>query len=122
GIRFSDKASVVTCAVPLNYGTPATQAPGEVVDLDRAFALEKRSDGGLRVFPMDLRLDETGLTVMGSSRSVAVAGIAASVKEANAISVQGVGELGDKFRHRMDVGSEADIARSREHLRRVRKA
>ena len=122
GIRFANKASVVTCAVPLSYGTSASQAPGEAVDLDRAYALEERREGDLRVFPMDLRLDETGLTVMGASRSVAVAGIAASLKEAHAISVEGVGALGDKFRHRADVGGEADIARSREHLRRVRKA
>ena len=122
GIRFSNKASVVTCAVPLNYGTSASQAPGEAVDLDRAYALEKRREGDLRVFPMDLKLDEAGLTVMGASRSVAVAGIAASIKEAHSISVEGVRELGDKFRHRADVGSEPDVARSREHLRRVRNA
>ncbi len=122
GIRFSNKASVVTCAVPLSYGTSASQAPGEAVDLDRAFALEKRHEGDLRVFPMDLRLDQTGLTLMGASRSVAVAGIAASLKEAHAISVEGVSALGDKFRHRADVGSETDIARSREHLRKVRRA
>jgi phosphoribosylamine---glycine ligase len=121
GIRFSNKASVVTCAVPLNYGTSSPQPPGEAVNLDRAFALEKRHEGDLRVFPMDLRLDETGLTVMGTSRSVAVAGIGASIEEAHGVSVEGVRALGDKFRFREDVGSEADIARSREHLRGVRK-
>jgi len=121
GIRFSNNASVVTCAVPLDYGTSASQAPGEAIELGRAFALEKRHEGDLRVFPMDLRLDESGLTVMGTSRSVAVAGIAASTEDAHAISVEGVRALGDKFRFRTDVGGEADIARSGEHLRRVRK-
>jgi hypothetical protein len=58
---------------------------------------------------------------MGTSRSVAVAGIAPSVEEAHAMSVEGVRALGDKFRFRADVGSEADIARSREHLRGVRR-
>ncbi|HEV2390483.1 MAG TPA: hypothetical protein VGS04_07155, partial [Nitrososphaerales archaeon] len=76
----------------------------------------------LRVFPMDLRLDETGLTLMGTSRSVAVVGIAPSIKEAHSISVEGVGALGDKFRHRADVGSETDTAKNREHLRSVRRA
>lgn len=122
GIRFSNKASVVTCAVPLSYGTSASQASGEAVDLDRAFALERRREGDLRVFPMDLRLDETGLTLMGTSRSVAVGGIAASIEEARSISVEGVRALGDKFRHRRDVGSETDTAKSRDHLRSVRKA
>ena len=121
GIRFSDKASVVTCAVPLSYGTSASQPSGEAVNLERAYALEKKREGDLRVFPMDLKLDETGLTIMGTSRSVAVAGIAESISEAHSISVAGVSALGDKFRHRADVGSEKDIAKSREHLRRVRK-
>jgi phosphoribosylamine-glycine ligase len=124
GIRFSSKASVVTCAVPLGYGTGAPQASGEeAVSLDRAFALEKRRDGDLRVFPMDLRLDEAGgRTLMGASRSVAVAGVAASIEEAHEISVQGVSALGHRFRYREDVGSATDIARSKEHLRRIRNA
>jgi phosphoribosylamine--glycine ligase len=124
GIRFSSKASVVTCAVPLGYGTGGPQASGEeAVNLDRAVALEKRHAGDLRVFPMDLRLDlVAGKTLMGTSRSVAVAGIASSIEEAHEISVHGVRSLGEQFRHRDDVGSSADIARSREHLRAIRKA
>jgi len=122
GIRFSDKASVVTCAVPLDYGTSGAQSSrGQAVSLDRAFALEKKHEGDLRVFPMDIRLDDTGLTMMGASRSVAVAGVAATIEEARDLSVRGVRALGPKFRFRADVGSEADIARSREHLRNLRK-
>jgi phosphoribosylamine--glycine ligase len=122
GIRFSSKASVVTCAVPLDYGMSGSRRSGEqVVSLDRVFELEKRHEGDLRVFPMDLRLDDTGLTTLGTSRSVAVAGVASSIEEAHHLSVEGVMSLGPKFRFRADVGSEADIARSREHLRRIRK-
>jgi phosphoribosylamine--glycine ligase len=124
GVRFSNKASVVTCAVPLNYGVAPSQVSGKaVVDLGPAFALAKRHDGDIRVFPMDLRLDEAnGSTLMGASRSVAVAGVAASMEEAHELSVQGVRALGGQFRHRKDVGSAADIARSKEHLRGLRKA
>jgi phosphoribosylamine--glycine ligase len=121
GIRFSNKASVVTCAVPANYGTGAPQGPEEAVSLEGALALENKRDGSLRIFPMDLRLDETGMTMIGTSRSVAVAGIAASVEDAHDISVEGAKALGRKFRFREDVGSEADIARSRDHLQAVRK-
>jgi phosphoribosylamine---glycine ligase len=122
GIRFSDKASVVTCAVPLAYGTSGAQPSVEqTVSLDSAFALEKKHEGGIRIFPMDLRLDDTGLTMMGTSRSAAVAGVAATIEEAHDLSVQGVRALGPKFRFRADVGSEADIARSREHLRSLRR-
>jgi phosphoribosylamine---glycine ligase len=123
GVRFSNKASVVTCAVPLDYGVASSQrSPDKAVSLDRALALEKKHDGDLRVFPMDLRLDETGLTMMGTSRSVAVAGLAATIEEAQKISLSGVRALGDKFRYRSDVGSTADIAKSREHLHSIRKA
>jgi phosphoribosylamine--glycine ligase len=122
GIRFSDKASVVTCAVPPDYGISGSHISGEqAVSFDNAYALEKKHEGDLRVFPMDLRLDDTGLTMMGTSRSVAVAGVAANIEEAHALSVQGARALGPKFRFRADVGSAADIARSREHLRTLRK-
>jgi phosphoribosylamine---glycine ligase len=123
GIRFSNKASAVTCAVPLDYGLAATRPSAEnAVSLDRAVALEKKHDGGLRIFPMDLKLDETGLTLMGTSRSVAVAGIADSLEEAHAISLRGVNALGDKFRYRSDVGSARHVAKSKTHLQRIRKA
>jgi phosphoribosylamine---glycine ligase len=122
GIRFSNKASVVTCAVPTSYGTGAPQAPEEAVSLEGALALEKKRDGDLRVFPMDLRLDETGMTLIGASRSVAVAGIAASLEGAHDTSVEGAKALGRKFRFRDDVGSDADVTKSREHLRAVRRA
>ena len=123
GIRFSNEASVVTCAVPLDYGSAVSRSSGEeAVSLDRALALEKRRAGDLRIFPMDLKLDETGMTLIGTSRSVAIAGIAASPEEAHEISVQGAKALGRKFRYREDVGSGEDIARSREHLRTIRKA
>ncbi|MDG6914848.1 MAG: hypothetical protein JRN58_10090 [Nitrososphaerota archaeon] len=122
GIRFSNKASVVTCAVPLEYGTGAAPPPGErTVSLAGALALEKELDGDLRVFPMDLRVAGIGGAVlMGASRSVAVAGVASSIADAREISLRGVESLGRSFRHREDVGSEEDIARSRRRLQALR--
>ncbi len=127
GIRFSNKASVVTCAVPLNYGVGGTAKGKEegavAVDLDPAYALERRHEGGIRVFPMDLRLEKAdGRTLAGASRSVAVAGVAASLDEARELSVEGVKALRGPFRYRNDIGSAPDIARSREHLARIRSA
>ncbi|HUH99851.1 MAG TPA: hypothetical protein VLY65_02305 [Nitrososphaerales archaeon] len=120
GIRFSNTASVVTCAVPKAYGTGASQVTGDVtVSLARAISLAEKSEGALRIFPMDLRLDGTR-TLMGSSRSVAVAGVAPSLDDAHTTSMRGVNALGSKFRHRDDVGSAFDIARSSEHLKALR--
>jgi len=121
GIRFSNMASVVTCAVPLSYGTGAP-ASGELtpVDLSRAVALANRSrEGSVRVFPMDVRL-EGGKTFIGTSRSVAVAGIGRSTDDAREASLRGIEALQGPFRHREDVGSRADIRRSAEHLRTLR--
>jgi len=92
------------------------------VSLDGALALEKKRDGRLRVFPMDLRLDEGGRTLMGTSRSVAVAGLGSSTEEAHELSLEGVMALDGPFRHRNDVGSAVDIRRSKERLLAVRKA
>jgi phosphoribosylamine-glycine ligase len=72
---------------------------------------------------MDLRLDEaTGKTLMGASRSVAMAGVASSIEEARELSLEGVKALKGPFRYRRDVGSAADIAKSREHLLAIRRA
>jgi phosphoribosylamine---glycine ligase len=119
GIRFSNRAAVVTCAVPLSYGTGGPAAEPVAVDLSKALAVSKKSKGSVRVFPMDLRL-EGGKTIMGTSRSVAVAGLGGSTSEAHAASVAGVRALSGPFRYRKDVGSNADIERSRRHLRKIR--
>jgi phosphoribosylamine--glycine ligase len=122
GIRFSNKASVVTCAVPRSYGTgiPGAEGGVVVVDLARALALErKRRDGRLRIFPMDLRLED-GKTRMGTSRSVAVAGIGPSTEEARESSLEGIIALGGLLRHRSDIASATDIGRSATHLRKLR--
>ncbi|HUI00594.1 MAG TPA: hypothetical protein VLX56_03055, partial [Nitrososphaerales archaeon] len=120
GIRFSNRASVVTCSVPLGYGTGASSAVDVQVDIRRALSLAKRSDE-VRIFPMDLRLED-GKTVMGSSRSVAVAGIGKTVEDARAASLRGTRALVGPFRHRGDVASPEDIRRSKAHLRAVRTA
>ena len=124
GIRFSSKPSVVTCAVPSNYGiAPSHESEDVSVGLDGALSLEKKLEGSIRIFPMDLRLDETtGRTLMGTSRSVAVAGVAPSIEEARELSLQGVKALKGPFRYRRDVASAADIAKSREHLLAIRRA
>jgi len=119
-IRFSNKASVVTCAVPLNYGTGQAGEEPVAVSLDRAYSEAEKSKGTLRVFPMDLRLAADGRTMIGTSRSVAVAGVAASTEEAHDISERGVRALEGPFRYREDVGSASDIKRSADHLKKLR--
>lgn len=122
GIRFSREASVATCAVPLAYGTsePPSQ-PVERIDLKRAYDLEMKCNGRLRVLPMDVRLED-GQTYVGTSRAVAVVGIDASIEEAREISLKGIRALVGPVRNRTDIASRSSIERSLGHLRSLRAA
>jgi phosphoribosylamine--glycine ligase len=119
-IRFAKRASVVTCAVPRGYGIPGT-LPGEegAVDLSGAYALQRSRDG-LRVYPMDLRL-ENGETYLGPSRSVAFAGTGRDLEEARSLSLAGVDSLKGPVRSRRDIASPLDIKRSVEHMEALRR-
>ena len=118
-INFHKKASVVTCAVPNGYGTGSAIAPGAEIRLAKAEKLAQALGGNLRVFPMDVRA-EGQRNVMGTSRSVAIAGISDSVEEARTISLEGTIALEGPLRHRSDIAGRADIARSEAHLRGLR--
>jgi phosphoribosylamine--glycine ligase len=121
-LRFSREASVVTCAVPLAYGTSVPSVKtGDGIYLTRAYEREEKYNDKLRVFPMDLRMED-GTTRLGSSRSVAVVGIGASVEEARGISLEGVLVLDGPVRYRTDIAIKSDIQRSIDHLRSLRAA
>jgi phosphoribosylamine---glycine ligase len=116
-IRFSNRASVVTCAVPLSYGIPLAEHPQDGrIDLTDAYSLEEKYGGDLRIFPMDVQTrNET--TFIGSSRSVAVLGLGKSIEDARRMSLEGVTALHGPLRWRNDIGSAADIQRSLNHMR-----
>lgn len=119
-IRFSRSACVVTCAVPRGYGIPQTAPPeAQRVDLAGAFALQ-RSLSSLGVFPMDVRL-EGETTLLGTSRSVAVAGTCPTLEEARTASLAGIDALRGPLRSRRDIASKTDIKRSLDHMRSLRR-
>ncbi len=121
GIRFSKRASVVTCAVPRGYGIPETvPLEKERIDLTGSYALQRGTDG-LRIYPMDVRVEGTS-TYLGGSRSVAVVGTRASVEEARVISVAGVDALRGPIRCRRDIASPRDLKKSAEHMDELRHA
>ncbi len=120
GINFRRQASVVTCAVPLSYGTRGAQPHGgDELDLGGAYALA-RGAANVRVFPMDVRL-EGGASLIGSSRSVAVTGLGPTLEAARRASLRGVGSLVGPLRWRSDIGSGEDVRRSRAHLGSLRR-
>ncbi len=119
-IRFRREASVVTCAVPLGYGVegpPSTSAP---VELSAAYELSRKSGRKVRVFPMDVR-EEDGVSMMGTSRTVAVAGVGDTIDEARDRSLKAVRALSGPLRWRSDLASAADIRDSAVHLRALRR-
>lgn len=121
-LRFKREASVVTCVVPEQYGiTNASSSSDEgMIDLTRAFALQEENLRGIRVFPMDVKV-ENGKMFHGSSRSAAIVGIAEDLAEARELSLKAARVVGGGLRHREDVGSVADIKRSRDHMRALRR-
>ncbi len=121
-IKFRSRASVVTCAVPLDYGIPgAKHSEDERIDLSHAFSVEEKYDGDLRIFPMDVQR-QNGITYMSASRSVAVLGIGKSIEDARQVSLEGVRSLHGPLRWRDDIGSETDIQRSISHMRTLTSA
>ena len=116
-LRFRREASVVTCAVPQSYGldSPLVTQPASV-RLAVAYELARTSGGRIRVFPMDVR-EENGVSLLGTSRTVAVAGIGGTIDEARDLSLQGVAALSGPLRWRRDIASAEDIEKSAAHLR-----
>ena len=120
GIRFKAASSVVTCSVPLFYGVSGAQEVRDAeVDMSRAEALRGTTQGSLRLYPMDVRL-ESGRLLLGSSRSIAVVGVSGTMAGARRASLEGCRALRGPLRWRIDVASPADIRASRDHLRLLR--
>jgi hypothetical protein len=63
---------------------------------------------------------EGGRTLMGPSRTVAVAGIGKSVEEARESSLRGIRALEGPLRFRADVAGGTDIEKSAQHLKKLR--
>jgi phosphoribosylamine---glycine ligase len=121
GIRFAKQASVVTCGVPLSYGTGAS-APtrGEPLDLAGSYALSADNPASFRVLPMDLRSVD-GTPTMGASRAVAFVGLGPSLGAARVRSLRLASLSSGPLRWRRDIASPADISRSIAHMRQLRR-
>ncbi len=117
-IDFENKSTVVTYIVPDVY--PGKDKKTRRVFLDDAYKLEKVYGDAIKIFPasMELRNSETYAL---SSRTDAVVGIADSVSSAREISMEGVGAVrGEGLRNRNDIASEQHIAKSIDHMKRLR--
>ncbi len=115
-LDFEDKATVVTYAVPLDYGGYASFSGPKKVDLSRAEKLKEKYGDDLRIYPgaMELRDGETQAL---KSRVVAVVGISRTLEGAREISMDGIRKIDGPLRHRKDVALPEYIERSKKHMK-----
>ena len=120
-LDFDERATVVTYAVPLDYGEYGTYSGPRRVDLSGAEKLKETYGEDLRIYPgsMELRNGETHAL---KSRTVAVLGIADSIEEARKISMEGIRRIDGPLRHREDIALAEHIERSKKHIERIRKS
>lgn len=122
GMRFREEASVVTCVVPPSYGMGGNKNQVvQALDISRANGLAKERPAGCRIYPMDLRL-EGGMTLAGTSRSVAAVGLGEDLELARERSLEIVKAIVGPSRWRGDIGSKEDLLRRSAHLDALRRS
>jgi phosphoribosylamine--glycine ligase len=128
-IELEKEATVLTYKVPPNYGSYIDAFPnlvnkdeiGTPVDLVKAYALTRKYDEKIRVYPASIEL-RNGRTYPMKSRTVGVLGIGDSIEEARQISLEGIAAIkGGALWHRTDIASKQHIEKSIRHMKNLRR-
>jgi len=118
-VECEEKATVVTYAVPMDYGGYRVKYSGNRrVDLSGAYALQEKYDDNLRIYPGSMELREDGYTYALGSRTVCIVGVGENIAEARGISLDGVRNIDGALWNRGDIGAEYHIERSRGRMGR----
>jgi len=116
------KATVVTYAVPMDYGGYRESYSGDrKVDLSGVYRLKEEYGDNLRVYPGSMELKADGNTYALGSRTVCTVGIGDSIEDARAISLDGIRHIDGALWNRWDVGAPHYIARSVERMKELRR-
>ena len=99
--------------VPPGYGS--LSQPGGLLTIDEK-AIE---DEGVHVFYGSVDAAGPGVVRLGSSRGVALAGEASAIHEASARVESALRHVSGTYYVRHDIGTQADLARRWEHVRRL---
>lgn len=127
-VNLEEKATVATYKVPPNYGGFKDVFPQQVewddinkpVDMNASYALTEKYRDNIRVYPASMEL-RNGETYAITSRTVCIVGIENDIESARKISLEGVQSIkGGALWHRTDIASKEHIARSVEHMRKLR--
>jgi len=128
-VNVENKASVVTYKAPPNYGGYASAFPERVekievntlVDLGAAERLGATYGDNIWVYPGSMEIRENGNSYALGSRTVCVVGIGDNIQTAREISLEGIRAIkGGALWYRNDIASREHIAKSMEHLSRLR--
>ncbi len=127
-VNVEKTATVLTYKVPPSYGgyadvfpSKGNKAEGDTpVDLSAAYSLQRKYGDRIRVYPGSMELRE-GKTYALKSRVVGVLGVGETIEDARQVSLEGVGAIkGGGLWFRSDVASKQGIAKSVEHMKRLR--
>jgi len=127
-LGIDKRASVVTYKAPPNYGEYASVFPTRVnkaemntpIDLTETEKLSHEHGENIRVYPGSMELRDSESYAL-SSRTVCVVGIGEDIAAAREISLRGVSSItGGALWYRSDIGSREHIAKSVEHMNRLR--
>lgn len=121
GVECAKQATVVTYAVPMDYGEYRIRYSGDrKVDLNPAYALKERYGDNLRIYPGSMELRADGTTYALGSRAVCTVGIGETIEEAREISLEGIRHIDGPLWNRWDVGASHHIERSIRRMKELR--
>jgi phosphoribosylamine--glycine ligase len=117
-LSFEDRATVVTYAVPLDYGGYASYSGPRKVDLSNVEKLKEKHGDNMRIYPGSMEVRNGEYYALGS-RTVAVVGIADTLEKAREISMEGIRKIDGPLRHREDIALPEYINRSKRHMEKI---
>jgi phosphoribosylamine---glycine ligase len=112
-VRFEPKATVCKYVVPRGY--PNGKGAGDPIEVD----FSETANGNTRMYWAAVNQIDSRLLLTGS-RALAFVGIGDTLEEAERYAEAGAVQVRGPVRHRSDIGTPAAVARSIEHMRKVR--
>ncbi|MCF7846078.1 MAG: phosphoribosylamine--glycine ligase [Candidatus Peribacteraceae bacterium] len=112
-LEFEQKATVVKYAVPEGYpNNPVAGSEIKVLGLPE----------GCEIFYAAVDVDTEGRVLTGTSRAIAVVGIADDLTAAERIAEEGINKIEGQLVHRRDIGTPALVEKRIRHLKEIRSA
>lgn len=109
-VEFEKKATVCKYIVPEGY--PDKPRKGDIVDVSGV-------SGPVKIYFASV-YEKDGNLVMGSSRAIALMGVADTIDEAEKIAEKACMQVKGPVRHRKDIGTRALLQKRIDHMKRIR--